>query len=199
MTRTDPRILATARLVENLAELVPTVRDHVREQLHLIDSFGDHTPGASPATGTRREAGSDTCHGALSLEPGIVIICGSRRPCPEHDRPVTLTPVERAAEQRMQLNNWLNDIEAHCKAIAHMAADALNNGRKLIGNRVALPAQCRDGGIGKQLTPELAADIAVCLKIPHKTGLCTAHYMRWWRERRDGGRDVSDMHEPGAA
>lgn len=40
----DRRLLAAARLVENLAKAVPEVHRHVDEQLRLLDGFGSGSP-----------------------------------------------------------------------------------------------------------------------------------------------------------
>lgn len=128
------------------------------------------------------------------LEVIEVVDCGRDRPCPEHDVPVELTPVERAVEQRLQVERWLADVEQQCVAIATMAKTTLDAGRRLIGTRLEVesrPSQCRDGQIGKDGT--VAWGDVHCLAPAEKSGLCSKHYMAWYRWRRSNRLDTDGM------
>jgi hypothetical protein len=195
--RPDPHILATARLVENLAVLVPQVRRHVQQELGILDSIRDHTVGAGPAIVKRSDPLSRNCAANVvnPIQPDELITCGRIRPCPEHDSPVTLTPAERSAEERIRLNNWLADVEASCKLIAQATLDALRNGRKLSGSRAAIAVpRCRDGQVGKEGTIEWGD--TTCQDGQVKAGLCNKHWQRWYRWRRANGIDTTRMFEP---
>lgn len=197
--RPDPHILATARLVENLAILVPQVRHHVRRELAILDSINDHTIGAGPPVVKRREPLTRTCTANIPSpnQPDELITCGRPRPCGEHDAPVQLTPAERAAEERIRFNNWLADVEAECKLIAQATMDALRNGRKLAGHRAPVAAErCCDGQVGKDGTIEWGD--ATCMETPTKASLCGRHYFAWYRWRKNNGIDTSRMFEQAA-
>lgn len=195
--RPDPTILATARLVENLAVLVPQVRYHVRRELTILDSLSDHTVASGPAFVRRRAPLSRTCTANVPHPqiPDELITCGVNRPCPEHDSPVDLTPTERAAEERLRFNTWLADVEAECKLIAQATMDALRNGRRLAGTRAPVANErCCDGQVGKHGTIEWGD--ATCQDMPVKSALCHKHYQRWYRWKQANGIDTRRMFEP---
>lgn len=196
--RADRQLWATARLVENLAELMPDVRTHVRTEHDRIDSHNDHTPGASDPTGTPRTLPSGPCAQNVPSrdDDRLMIDCGRRRPCGIHDSPVALTSVERAVEQRLRLTDALDDIEAQVKLIAVAAADALRNARRLIGTRTEEKiTECRDGQHGKDGAIEWGDP--TCTKPAVKSGMCTTHYTAWYRWRKRVGVDTAKMFEPG--
>lgn len=185
-TTPDPRILATARLFENLAVLARQVRYHAAEQFALIDSYPTETQGCNPirhVAPTRTIAG--TCHHNTPdpTNPTELIDCGHERPCPYHDTPIELTPTERAAAQREHIRTWLEDFEDRAKLAATIAHTLITDGTKFIGTRPHIGPECRDGIHGKDLSPTLTADIATCTRHPEKSGLCARHYMAWYRER----------------
>lgn len=157
-TPADPRMLAAARLVENLAELAPQVRAHARIEIRHADGFSSKASAAgAPGSSPRRSApdGNKWCTASIQHEDfddDELVDCGKPRPCPEHDDPVTFTVVERAAAERLRVENWLADFEAQITLIATVAMDAFTSGQKLIGTRVALEvprcsAEGRDGSI----------------------------------------------------
>lgn len=206
----DPALYATARMVENLAALAIDVRRHARAEIALVDGNPDHTPGSvEPAVTTRGQIISGRCaasvptHGTRNapLEALELTECGRRRPCSEHDAPVDLTAVERAAEQRLRMERWLADFDAQCNLLAVAARKALDDARTLIGTRLevdARPPECRDGQTGKDGTIEWG-DV-LCCSPAEKSGLCAKHYMAWYRWRRNNGGDVTGMFsEPGQA
>jgi hypothetical protein len=202
-TRIDQATLATARILENLAELLPQAREHAVREIVAVDSYPTSTHGASmPTSGpTKILAGHCARNVPDPDSPDELIDCGQERPCAEHDTPVTLTAVERAAEVRLELRNRLDDIDAQMKLIAHTAHTAVLDCRRLIGVRapVAPVPLCRDAVHGKDMSPELYGEIINCIDPVDKGGHCARHYYRLYRERREAGRDVGDMHEPGAA
>lgn len=198
MKRTDPRLTATARLVENLAELLPALRAHIAVELHQLDSIPDHAPGASDPTPngpSKPLEGHCTANVADPSAPDELIDCGRHRPCPEHDHPVTLTRVEQAAERRRQLTNDLGAIEDTATIIAMRTHDALTTTRRLLGARVELPkpAQCRDGQVGKDGTIEWGQPD--CTDPATKAGLCGRHFQAYYRWRKRNGIDTSKMFE----
>lgn len=156
-TPADQRMLATARLVENLAELLPEVRRHARVEMGHADGFASTAAAAGhPGDSARRPApdGDKWCTANVPSEEhdDELVDCGRPRPCPDHDDPVVFTAVERAAAERMRIEHWLDDIEAQCVVIATVALQALKSGRSLIGERVALEvprcsAEGREGSI----------------------------------------------------
>lgn len=189
--RPDTRLETTSLLIARLAEDIPTVRAHIQTEMNQCDSIGAVDP---PTLTTRPAPLTGRC-----TEPRIpgepLIPCNRQRPCGEHDTPVEWTPTERAGNTRTQWANELADIDARVRLLHSVSAELAQDCRRLLGTRTAqAPTECRDGGFGKQLSAELAADVSVCPAIPHKAGLCNAHYLRWWRERRDNGQPTHDMH-----
>ena len=94
----------------------------------------------------------------------------------------TPDPVLRWVNARSRI---LNQYELYLWAISQVgeAIDEMERYRRALeGERPPAP-ECRDGGFGKDLSPDLAASIATCMEIPHKVGLCARHYMAWYRER----------------
>lgn len=199
MAYRDPRILATARLLENLAELMPKVREHVALELSILDGTRDHTPGSSNPdehpVRHRPLTGHCTANVPSTTHADELIDCGKKRPCADHDTPVDLTPVERTISQRLRLTAWLDDLDQQCKTIAGIAHGALTAGTTLLGHRSAgSPAQCRDGQIGKDGTIEWGD--ATCTDGATKSGLCAKHYTAWYRWRKNNDIDTSRMFEP---
>lgn len=211
---TDRELWASARILERLAERRQQVRDHVRAELALVDSFSDHTPGASDPDGTPRKPLTGKCVARIPIEGAgtwsrigddaelqVMGVCGRSRPCGEHDSPVALTAVERAAERRMQLNNNLSMFEVQCKTIVVAASDAMRAADHILGTRLEVAdeaiKECRDGQFGREGAIEWGDPL--CRKGADKVGLCHQHYMaaRRWREKN--GLDTSRMVEPGAA
>jgi hypothetical protein len=91
---------------------------------------------------------------------------------------------------RETIRDDLNEIERLTKRLARTTARAL-------GQRAPTePTLCRDGGIGKDLTPDLTGRVATCHERPHAQGLCNTHYVAWRREQRAAGIDTSGMYEP---
>jgi hypothetical protein len=199
--RADRELWATARLVERLAERIGQVRVHVRTELTYADGHADHTPGASDLEGRYRPPLSGDClvHVPIDAELDVWRVCGLSRPCSDHDRPVSLTAVERAAERRLQLAADLADFEAQCKLIVVAASDAMRSADRMIGTRLEVEkiTECRDGQHGKSGSIEWGDP--TCLKEAVKSNMCQAHAKAWYRWRKDQGHDVSSMHEPGTA
>jgi len=194
----DPALLAASRLVENLAYLMPAVRAHAHAEITLVDGQPTKLPGAGESSEpVRRSRPLDgkTCRANVPspTDPGELVDCGRPRPCPEHDVPVNLTSVEQAVEQRMRIERWLDEVEQQCRLLAVVAKQALDSGRGLVGTRLAVdrPRQCRDGQLGKDGTIEWGDPL--CVDPSEKQGLCSKHYMRWYRWRKANGLDTDGM------
>lgn len=193
----DPALLATARLVENLAYLMPAVRAHARAEITLVDGAPLKTSGAGVSSEPVRRSAPLTgrCRANVPsvADPSELVDCGRQRPCPDHDSPVDLTPVEAAVEARLRIERWLADLEAQGRMIAAVAQSALQSGRGLVGTRLAVdrPAECRDGQAGKDGAIEWGDPL--CSGPAEKSGLCSRHYMRWYRWKREHGLDTDGM------
>lgn len=109
-----------------------------------------------------------------------------------------LTVVEAQANQRLQLALDLADIEAGVRLILVTAADVQRQAQRVLGIRLAREEvrQCRDHQVGKAGVHEWGD--ANCPRPADKSGLCQAHYMAWYRWRREHGIDTRGDHEPGA-
>jgi hypothetical protein len=192
--RANQRALAAARIVENLAYALPAYRDTLQDQLRHLTGFPDHMPGAAPPTVeatrplegkcTQPVNGSPWLAGQLAYE---LVDCGRSRPCAEHDRPVTLTPVERAAEQRQKLKADLEDAEQVISTITLLANDLLHRARR----NAPIPPQpvprCDATGLEGYLIPRPPqgdgwSDLA-CTRTRSRGTLCEACSQREYRWR----------------
>lgn len=197
----DPAMLAAARLVENLAYLLPNVRSHARAEIAMIDGSASKLAGAvEPSAGVRRSSPvSGKCSQPRQITEAdgevVLVDCGLVRPCPEHDDPVELTSVEAAVEARLRLERWVSDVEQQCRTIATVAKSALESGERILGERLAKVdrGECRDGQLGKDGTIEWGDPL--CSEPSYKGGLCGRHYMAWYRWRKANGVDTSSMFE----
>jgi hypothetical protein len=178
-SRVDRQTLAFARMVENLAVLLPELDDHVRRELLVLDGCGDHTPGASEPTVTKRASVLSGRCVANIPDGDDLVSCGRRRPCAEHDTPVTLTGPERAAEARLGLQRWHADIHQAITTAAALIHEATSNTRRLLGERMPIADRCT-GGLGREGHIEWGDP--TCTRVPEREGgLCSAC---WQRERR---------------
>lgn len=194
----DPALLAAARLVQNLAYLMPAVRAHAAAEITLVDGAPVKVSGAGVSSEPVRRARpleGKVCRANVpsAADPSELVDCGRPRPCSEHDVPVDLTTVEAAVEQRLRIERWLDEVEQQCRLLATVAKQALDSGRGLVGARLAVdrPRECRDGQLGKDGTIEWGDPL--CSDPSEKHGLCARHYMRWYRWRRANGLDTGDM------
>lgn len=196
----DRSLLATARLVENLAYLMPALRTHAACEIAMVDGAPSQVSGAvEPSMLEQRSKPlSGICRAAVPSQTeghgDELVDCGRPRPCPDHDSPVDLTSVESAVEARLRVERWIADVEAQCKLIASTAKEALDSGRRLAGTRLATPdkpRECRDGQTGKDGTIEWGDPL--CVEPSEKSGLCSKHYMAWYRWRRATGVDTDGM------
>lgn len=93
-----------------------------------------------------------------------------------------LTPVESAAAQRLRLQWTIDDLEAHCRAIARIAHNACVDADRIIGTRVEVP-RC-DGGIGREGYLEWGRPD--CTNVPgpsrRQCDRCRQAEYRWRRE-----------------
>lgn len=186
-SRIDRQTQATARQVENLAGLLPELRDHIRLELHHLDGSPDKYPGSvEPELLERRgTVMSGKCSGSVQTVDGFVVACGRLRPCGEHDFPVQLTPPERVAEQRLRLQRELEDVEQRARTIRIIADGALADARRLMGERAPKADRCT-GGVGRDGHIEWGDP--TCTRVPERDGgLCSACWMREarWRTKHD--------------
>jgi hypothetical protein len=195
-------LVAAARMVENLAERIYQVQDHVRTELAYADSISDHVIGASDPEATPSKPMEGNCTTRVHLGEDVWHLCGRYRPCGDHDTPVTLTPVERAAERRLHLNRALSEFEDKCKDIVLLASQALRAGDDLIGTRLAderkgenVTSQCRDGQFGKEGAIEWSDP--TCEDDAVKCNLCMKHYWVWYRWRKEHGKRTPEIAEYG--
>lgn len=195
MTRPDPRLIAAAHLVENLARRLPLVRTHVASQLNALGQLhGTSYDGAGrggqrtvtvqvDCTGTRRCFRTDCPDYPDSDPPPHTHPCRTEG---EHTHPeaVPVTAVEDYAIQRANIDNHLADLEAHAAAIATITANALRDCDRIIGVRLidTIP-RCdptgRDGAI------EWADP--TCTAVPSRGPLCDRCSKREWRWRTAHG------------
>lgn len=182
--RPDPRLIAASRLVENLAHQIPAARLHIRQQINAIGELraatydgprgGDHLVTVhEPCAGHRRCTWLD-CPDVDTVHTHPCRIAGEHT----HTESVPVTAVEVAAAQRIDLQNWLDDLEGHASAIAAIAANALRDCERIIGRRVVEVRRCdpsgRDGEgyWGDYGCPNVASRGPLCDK-------CSKREYRW--------------------
>jgi len=111
----------------------------------------------------------------------------------------TLTSVERAADHLWHINaNWEDVRDAVAALVAHRNAetDLCNAVAHLVKHGKDLAAQnppCCDSQVGKHGVEHWGD--ALCPLPGVKSGLCSRHYMAWYRARRADGIDTSRDHE----
>jgi hypothetical protein len=185
-SRVDRQTLAFARMVENLAVLLPELDDHVRRELLVLDGFADHTMAATVSQELVRRSPVLLGACAADIPDGDDLVsCGRRRPCAEHDTPVTLTGPERAAEARLGLQRWHADIHQAITTAAALIHEATSNTRRLLGERMPVADRCT-GGLGRE--GHIDWGDPTCTRVPERAGgLCHACGMRErrWREKHD--------------
>jgi hypothetical protein len=94
----DRHVQATARLLDSVAHLLPQLRAHLAAERVLADGWPDHVSYALEPDTTEPSTPLTGRCGANVPRGDILVACLRPRPCGEHDAPVGLTPVERAAE-----------------------------------------------------------------------------------------------------
>jgi hypothetical protein len=192
VTRQDRRLIAASRLVENLAYKLPVARDHLRYQIALNDGR------------TTTASGSDTADRTIS----VLITDDNGEPIlnehgeEQYDQ-VPVTIVEAAMVHRDHLINVLADLDAHAKALATIAANALRDCDRIIGNVTPLekPKRCDATGLDGYLLPwpgEGWSDLN-CQDAPTRGQLCARCYQRHrrWRHERSMpplGADIPPAH-----
>lgn len=195
----DRQIIATSRLIENLATLAPDALTHIRTQLGDIDGHRTQTAGANPDPGLipPAKALTGTCTATIPNDEGLGIDCGQNRPCPEHDRPIHLTTVEATVDARLNLEHRHRYIESLIKTITVVASEALTECNRVLGTRLPTVTEpCKVGQKGKDGTIDWGDPL--CDEDGEKAGLCARHYMAWYRWRKNAGHDTSRMHQPPA-
>jgi hypothetical protein len=176
-------MIRTALHLEHMAATVTTAVLHISEELARADSW----PAGS---GGERVSGAQRS----------ILVRHTDNGEEEIDR-VPVTGVEAAMFQRYQLTAYREDIRDAITDLGDRAVALDHLLQRVMGTRMPEPpvvqVLCRDGLHGKDMSAELTGDIAVCCERPFKGGLCSRHYMRWYRERKLSGIDVSEMFEPG--
>jgi hypothetical protein len=106
-----------------------------------------------------------------------------------------LTTVERLASQQQHIDRQLRDLSDNLNAVVltlrnlHRDCDATCSTRT-----EHVIDQCRDGQVGKDGTLDWGD--ATCQDGATKGGLCSRHYMAWYRWRQANGVDTSRMFQP---
>lgn len=177
----DARIMATARLYENLAERIPAVRDHIALDRARSDGHTATVPGGTAhrvtdlATRPPATPAGDCEQPIPSYDdPTELVDCGRRRPCPDHDIPVGLTSTEAAAERRLALAKLQADLDDQLALAATIAHRALSTANRILGlhTNPGTPPTCThtDG------CNDLAGyDMTDHGPIRRKSGLCDEH------------------------
>lgn len=194
-TRPDVRLLATARIIENLAAKIVLARINARTQINAIGQLHATTYDDDGRGGDRTILVDVECPGTWLGHP--CRIDGLHT----HKEAVPVTAVEDYALRRTQLENHLADLEAHCKAITTIAANASRDADRLIGTHTpGLPiprcnAEGRDGsklpwpGIGLPHETRGWAD-PTCTDIPTRGPLCDRCSKREYRWRLERGLTI---------
>jgi hypothetical protein len=139
--RANQRALALAHIAENLAYALPAYQATIHDQLRTTTGYPDHTPGAPPPTydkPTKPLEGHCTANVPAAAIDDLDytsyghVDCGRSRPCPEHDRPVTLTPTEHTANLRAHLHNELADIDQTITTTTTLLNELLQRARRAL-------------------------------------------------------------------
>jgi hypothetical protein len=211
--RANARALALAHIADNLAHALPAYTATIHDQLRHTTGYPDHTPGAAPATTVPTKPLEGRCTQPVDRWRGMtmtmmvdgvpytsgptipeLVDCGWSRPCPEHDRPVTLTPTEHTANLRAHLHNELADIDQTLTTLTLLANELLARARRATPPPPPNKRLCKDGLIGKDGSIEWGNP--TCHDLADKAGLCTAHYTAWYRWRKTRNIPVGTMHQP---
>jgi len=190
--RANQRLVAAAHLVENLAALATDVRQHVAVEMRHIDGYAAKASAAGPeerSTPARRSHASDmdrwcTVDVPSDDDPDEFVDCGKPRPCPDHDGPVELTAVERAAGERMRLEQRYADFVALLDGLALMTAEATAAAHSLLGHRAAIDVP-RCSSTGRDGAIEWADP--TCSAVPSRGPLCDRCAKREYRWRSSRG------------
>jgi hypothetical protein len=179
----DRAILADARMLENLAYLLPAIKRHIAAERVLADGYADHvTYALEPTVTERTKPLTGRCtHNIVAGE--VLVDCGRMRPCAKHDNPVSLTPTERAAELGMKLDKDLAYFLSRLKVIGRLVSELTVDAQRLGGIRLEKPKRCdaqgRDGAI--------EWGDPTCTSIPSRGPLCERCSKREYRWRIDHG------------
>jgi hypothetical protein len=179
----DRHVQATARLLDSVAHLLPQLRAHLAAERVLADGWPDHVSYALEPDTTEPSSPLTGRCGANVPRGDILVACLRPRPCGEHDAPVGLTPVERAAEAGMRIDRELADIEARLRMIAVTVSGLMVDVQRLGGVRLEKPKRCdaqgRDGAI--------EWGDPTCTSIQTRGPLCDRCSKREYRWRIDHG------------
>jgi hypothetical protein len=189
----NPRVLAMAHTLEQLARQDIETQDHIRRELRIADGYPTKTPGASLATASGREPqphnpdcdGCDLCH------------------------PVTLTATERAADTRLRLEDTRTAINTHLTTIERTLDALARLYRQAAGTRVPAPVlRCDGRGLeGSDLLwtphsrdPHNGWYSPHCADAADNSRLCPACRVREARWRRENNKQprTSNAGVPGA-
>jgi hypothetical protein len=158
----DRRVQMIGNQLFRLAEQLPQLRAHLAAERVLADGWPDHVSYALEPDTTEPSSPLTGRCGANVPRGDILVACLRPRPCGEHDAPVGLTPVERAAEAGMRIDRELADLG---------------------GVRLEKPKRCdaqgRDGAI--------EWGDPTCTRVPSRGPLCDPCALREWRWRKAHG------------
>ncbi len=159
---------AGAALCDYVATNLTAALEHVQRELSTLDGYG---------------GGSD---------PGMKVTASSE-----------LTSVERTADARWAMTDareQLRDLKAQVLVSIRELNEYINEVQRMRVPKVVVKPEdkkrdlCCSGIAGKH-----KADVwgdPLCMLPAVKAGLCSAHYMAWYRARRADGIDVSKDHQP---
>jgi hypothetical protein len=179
----DRRVQATARLLDSVAHLLPQLRAHLAAERVLADGWPDHVSYALEPDTTEASTPLTGRCGANVPRGDILVACLRPRPCGEHDAPVGLTPVERAAEAGMRIDRELADIEARLRMIAVTAAGLMVDVQRLGGVRLEKPKRCDATGLERSYE----WSDPMCTAVPSRGPLCDRCSKREYRWRIANG------------
>lgn len=169
-THPDPRILATARLVENLARKLPIVREHIAAQLNAIGCLHGSTCDGSPG-------GERTIAVLITDDDGEPVLTADGRQ--QYDQ-VPVTAVEDYALQRVTLEHAKADLELDYRSIATVTARLLQDCDRILGTRLVHDVP-RCDATGREGAIQWAD--ATCTNVATRGPLCDRCSKREYRWR----------------
>lgn len=190
---------ALATLLREYLRVAPLALEHVIEQIGYVDGHPAHTAGHGvEETSVRRgptfvdadghQLRCREVEGRLVACEVVQRVCGHVRPCPDHDTPVAMTSVDRAAIARADLVATLHQIDDDTRTLAQVINSALHVARQALGQRapkVEVP-QC-NRGVGRDGVIEWGRPW--CNAVPDETraGMCDECWQAEaaWREAHE--------------
>lgn len=188
--RRNARVMQLAWTLEHLLSSdVTSALEAISERLARADGYPTQTIGASPPVGEPRPEMTGPCAS-----------CERTRPCPYHDG-ATLTVVERAADVRYRDGLHREEIRDRLDGLEITVREFQRYLRTVIGRPTAEDVtravpMCRDNQLGKHAVAEWGDPL--CPMTSDKGGLCSQHYLAWWRAKKRDGISIGRDHEPAA-